>query len=419
MIGAPLESGRGSAALDLLIVLPSTSFGGAEKHTQDLCEAFAAAGMRVSLLSTAECLDHPAWRDAAQGTMSGKIGAKIGAPIEWRDTDTFEANVARQKTCIEQVLRARRADCAIVCAPWPHYALGLQEALAEHGVPHLTVAHLFPRPGTQAWSELPVMLGFGGGAQESHSAWVGVSWPVARRIEHMFQLPPHSATHIANGVDVVPLAPDERRRRQADARARLGLEPDRNIVLVLGRLDAAKGADLLPDLAEGLADLDALVVVAGAGALRAALETSPAAQAGVLRLVGHANNVSDWLFAADALLMPSRLEGHPLVFLEAAARRCPVVATDAALECYGQAKHQLALVAPTDDVAALTAQTRLALTDRNAGAARVDHAFATVRRDDKAAMISAYKSLLRRLIARELLRARNPAAPASEARHGG
>ena len=48
--------------------------------------------------------------------------------------------------------------------------------------------------------------------------------------------------------------------------------------------------------------------------------------------MGHVRDVADWSLAADALLLPSRLEGCPLVFLEAAARRCPVVATAAAVE---------------------------------------------------------------------------------------
>jgi len=409
MIGDPGKIRRGKTALDLLVLLPSTSVGGAEKHTLDLCEAFAAAGMRVTLLTTADCLGHVAVRAAAL--------EKIPGPVEWRDDETFEGNVRRQKHGVEQVLAARGFDCAIVCAPWPHYAFGLQKALAEHGAPHLTVAHLFPRPETPEWSRLPIMLGVGG--QEPSHAWAAVSWPVARRLEHMFNLPAHAVAHIPNGVDVAPLSPDERRRRQAEARARLGLEPEGALALFLGRLEAAKGADLLPELAAELAPANARIVAAGAGSLRETLEASEAARDGRLRLIGHTRNASDWLFAADLLLAPSRLEGHPLVALEAAARRCPVVATDAALECYGQIRHQIAWIAPVNDVAALAAQARAALADPAAAAGRVEAGYAMARRDDKAAMIAAYKSLLRKIVAHDrLTRAAIWNAPASEARHG-
>jgi glycosyltransferase involved in cell wall biosynthesis len=403
MIGDPVDcgAGRGRTVFDLLVVMPSTSFGGAEKHTLDLCDSFAAAGMRVCIVSTTECLQHPALRPSDH--------AKLDRAVDWRDSEAFETNVCRQKEGIKAVLRNQRFDCAVLCAPWPHYAFGLQEALMEQCVPHLIVAHLFPRAGSRERSYLPNMLGLTGGAVDQLSfAWAAVSWPVARRTERMFHLPPNSVAHIPNGVDVFSLSADERRRRQEQASGRLGLAPDRKIVLFLGRLEAAKGADLLPGISEGLADLDAMVICAGAGAFRSSLETAPASERGLLKLLGHVSDVSDWLFAADVLLLPSRLEGHPLVFLEAAAHRCPVVATDAALECYGAAKRQLALIAPTNDTASLIAQVRAALTDDGAVAARVDQAFATVRRHDKAAMISAYKSLLRKIVAQDrTLRASN------------
>jgi glycosyltransferase involved in cell wall biosynthesis len=376
------------AVADLLAVLPSTAFGGAEKHTLDLCDALAGAGVRASILTSSECLRLAQLRASAHG--------KIGEAIEWRDRETFETNVARQKQGVERALRGRRFDCALVCAPWPHYAFGLQQALSEQGLPHLSVAHLFPRPGTPEWRDLPETPG---ARSEPASAWAAVSWPIARRVERMFRLPPHSVPHIANGVDVAPLSADQRARMRRRARARLGLAPDRRIALFLGRLDAGKGANLLPRLTEALADLDALAICAGDGPLRDALAATEAAARGRLRLLGHVANVSEWLFAADLLLLPSRLEGHPLVFLEAAAHRCPVVATDAALECYGAEKHGLALIAPTDDAAALIAQARLALTDAGSVAQRVERAFATARRRDRAAMTGAYKSLLRKIVA--------------------
>jgi glycosyltransferase involved in cell wall biosynthesis len=58
--------------------------------------------------------------------------------------------------------------------------------------------------------------------------------------------------------------------------------------------------------------------------------------------------------------MPSRLEGEPLVFLEAAANRCPVVASPAAVEAFGEAAPRYAAVARGCDAASM-ANAALAL----------------------------------------------------------
>jgi glycosyltransferase involved in cell wall biosynthesis len=82
-----------------------------------------------------------------------------------------------------------------------------------------------------------------------------------------------------------------------------------------------------------------------------------------------------WYLAADALLLPSRLEGAPLVFLEAAAHRLPVVATAAALEALGPDAPRLARIA-AHAAADLAAAVEDALADAAGTAARVEAAAA-------------------------------------------
>ena len=98
-----------------------------------------------------------------------------------------------------------------------------------------------------------------------------------------------------------------------------------------GRLEEQKGHDLLFEalstvLRQGL---DFTLVVAGEGSRRSWLEQ----QALSLRLaprvqfVGQVEDVGSLLAAADAVLLPSRWEGLPLVLLEAMARGRPIVAS--------------------------------------------------------------------------------------------
>jgi glycosyltransferase involved in cell wall biosynthesis len=112
--------------------------------------------------------------------------------------------------------------------------------------------------------------------------------------------------------------------------------------------------------------------------------------------MGRVDDVGDWLLAADALLLPSRLEGCPLVFLEAAARRCPVVATEAALEAFGEAAWDMAALAPDDMAPALADQAVAVLTAPEAGRRlRVDAAHARALAWDEAAMLRRWRAVLR------------------------
>jgi len=101
--------------------------------------------------------------------------------------------------------------------------------------------------------------------------------------------------------------------------------------VVAGRLEEQKGHDLLFESLGSLLKqgLDFTLVVAGEGSRRSWLEQ----QALSLRLaprvqfVGQLEDVGGLLAAADAVLLPSRWEGLPLVLLEAMARGRPIVAS--------------------------------------------------------------------------------------------
>lgn len=138
------------------------------------------------------------------------------------------------------------------------------------------------------------------------------------------------------GVDLELFAPHP---PDPDLRRSLGIEPDRPVLAMIGRLAPRKGQELA---IEALAELHAmrgwapLLVIAGGpetGMEEWAGTLAPfAADLGVgrdVRMLGpiHRDEVADLLAIADVALVPSADEPFGLVALEAAASGTPVVAS--------------------------------------------------------------------------------------------
>ena len=131
---------------------------------------------------------------------------------------------------------------------------------------------------------------------------------------------------IPNGCDSATFHLGDR----ASARHSLGVPPDAELVLYVGRLVAEKG---LRELLEAMHLLAAQrphlqLVMIGGGPMQDELRTLTAGNDGV-RLMGALSPeaVAQWMVAADLITLPSYSEGHPNVLVEALACGRPVVAT--------------------------------------------------------------------------------------------
>jgi glycosyltransferase involved in cell wall biosynthesis len=138
---------------------------------------------------------------------------------------------------------------------------------------------------------------------------------------------PDAVAVVYSGIEVERFAP----RSSRAARHKLGLPPDRPLVLVPARLHPMKGhIDLLAAMPTLLAHVpDALAMCAGDGPLRRILP-AVAAAAGLsdhVRFIGQRSDMPDLMAAADVVALPSHVEGLPSVVLEAFAADRPVVAT--------------------------------------------------------------------------------------------
>ncbi|WP_405011032.1 glycosyltransferase family 4 protein [Kitasatospora sp. NBC_01539] len=140
-------------------------------------------------------------------------------------------------------------------------------------------------------------------------------------------------------------------------------EPERPVVLAIGRLVPQKAFALLLDATPPLADLDPLVVIAGDGPDAQGLRERVAAEELPVRLLGHRTDVPDLFAAADVVVVSSRWEARSLVVQEAMRAGVPVVSTavGGVPELVGDA----AVLVPYGDAAVLAGAVRAVLGDRD------------------------------------------------------
>lgn len=134
-----------------------------------------------------------------------------------------------------------------------------------------------------------------------------------------------------NGVDGKVFAIRDR----AEARAALGLSPDRPLILYVGHIVKEKGSDVIIEAMAKLRGYDpksrAELIMVGDGNLSESLRAK-VQQMGIgshVRFMGAKlpTEIPQWMNACDVLCLPSRREGCPNVVLEALASGRPVVAS--------------------------------------------------------------------------------------------
>jgi glycosyltransferase involved in cell wall biosynthesis len=160
---------------------------------------------------------------------------------------------------------------------------------------------------------------------------------------------------IPNGVDVTRFGKTgESDRREARQRLGLGGQP---LVVCVGRLSRAKGQDVLVDSWPAVRREvpEAELALVGDGEDMEQLRRRSDAS---IRLVGHRDDVTDWLAACDVVAVPSRWEGMSLGMLEGMARGRSMVVTD--VPGAREAVDEAGGIVPPEDPEALAA----AITER-------------------------------------------------------
>ena len=238
------------------------------------------------------------------------------------------------------LLSARRHGCRAV---YVHYsyssavvaalitrALGGRVSYWHCGQP----TQFYRRPGDWSWAglvktvadEIPLRLVL----RLGHRLVTGTP-RMAEYYVREFGVHRHKIAVVPNEIDLRRFAPPA---DKTAAKARLGIDPDRPVVLFIHRVSPRKGAHHLVEIAELVRGTvpDVLFVVVGDGPYLPTLVDEVAARglADTFRLVGPVPNraIASYYGVADVFLMPSDEEGFPRVLLEAQAMGVPFVAAD-------------------------------------------------------------------------------------------
>ncbi|WP_406434184.1 glycosyltransferase family 4 protein [Streptomyces sp. NBC_00631] len=125
-----------------------------------------------------------------------------------------------------------------------------------------------------------------------------------------------------------PADEDEAERLRPKVRAELGAM-GRPLLIAVGSLDRHRGYDVLLDAARAWCRLDPvpLLVIAGEGPLRSALQRRIEDEELPVRLIGRRDDVAELLAAADLALLPSSWEPRSVLAQEALQAGVPLVAT--------------------------------------------------------------------------------------------
>ncbi len=145
------------------------------------------------------------------------------------------------------------------------------------------------------------------------------------------KIPPARIVVIPNGIELKRY--DRSHAPKGTWRARCGIPDGTTLVGALGRFTWQKGfSDLLRAFATLPPADDVWLAIGGDGPLREDLDTlarTPNIEDRCL-LPGFIDDVPEFLADLDVFVLSSRLEGHPMVLLEAMAMGLPVIATDIA-----------------------------------------------------------------------------------------
>lgn len=154
-----------------------------------------------------------------------------------------------------------------------------------------------------------------------------------RTLIERHKIPQAKIIKIHNGIEIEEYNPDleELRNKKLEIRKELGLKTDAPVIGAIGRLVWQKGFEYLiravPEVLRKNSDARFLIV--GDGPLKNSLvaESERLNVADRIVFAGFRSDVKEILASIDVLVMPSLLEGLPMVLLEAMAMAKPIVAT--------------------------------------------------------------------------------------------
>lgn len=352
----------GARALDIVHVVENLERGGLERMAIDLVLAQRAAGHAVRMV----CLFQP-------GALAGELtdaGVEVVACGKRGGLDLAALRRLR-------VQLARRPDGDRTEGDRTGRILHTHNANAHY---HAVLAAIgLPRMRT-----INTRHGMGVARPRSRLEWLyrrsmrrtdvvaAVCEAARRRFASQGVAPREALIAVPNGIRIERFEAANAAARVA-LRAQLGVADGTPVIGTVGRLNPVKDqAGLLRAFADvHAARPDAVLVLVGDGALRAALEAR-ALELGLgasVRFLGDRSDVRALLPGFDLFVLSSLSEGYSMALLEAAASALPIVATDVGGNREIVADGLNGLVVPPSDADALAAALLALVADPSRAAA--------------------------------------------------
>ena len=293
--------------------------GGVEQFSASMARILVAQGHQVAII-TSQLEALPAhereqsgvevFRLPARGLLSGRLpvprrGAVFAQGLDAIATWAPERMVVNTRfygLSIEGLKLAERLD--------------IPALVLDHGSAHLTMGNPLADWVVEAYEHKVTRI-----CQSFNPRFAGISQSSCRWLEH-FGI--KTATVIPNAIDAFALDA-EASACQRDFRQELSLDPERPLVISVGRLVKEKGALELLEVATQAPDLE--FALAGDGPLKEQLAKSKPKNVHLLGILDH-GDLSGLYSQSDAFCLPSRSEGFCTAFLEAGAFGLPMVVTD-------------------------------------------------------------------------------------------
>jgi glycosyltransferase involved in cell wall biosynthesis len=298
--------------------------GGTEIQAQRLARALADGGLSVEILTG---------RERGLAAREKRFGVAIQR-LWIPDAGVPLLNALVLSVGIYSAIGRRRSESDVI-----HVHQALYPAFAA-----VTAAMRYNKPSVVKISgsgdrlDLNQLAGQAGGLGEfaarflcKHTdAFVALNSSVAQSLNGDWHVPEYRICRIPNGVEV-PRDPNDKATR-GSYRRRLDLPPVGPLIMCVGSLRAVKNHKLAIRATERLVRLGsgARLVLVGDGPLRPELErlVSDNHLNQHVEFVGRVKNVRDYLYAADAFVLPSSSEGLSNALLEAMAVGLPCVVSN-------------------------------------------------------------------------------------------
>jgi glycosyltransferase involved in cell wall biosynthesis len=290
----PIRAGVGEHALSLLVALREHGF-----------VPYIAAPAPL-LESASKELDQFEIRNLAMD---------MSSPLDWREIWRLSSYLRRERIDIVHCHMSIASFCAAPVARLSSVPIVIE------------TAH-----GREVWREGKPIKGtywFDKQVGRLVDKFIAVSDAVAWHLRGNKRIPRSKIITIRNGRDLSEFQPPTQ-MQVAQARAALHLK-DEPVVLMVARFSPEKGHLLLIDAARLLKPRwpSLVVLLVGDGPLESEVKArcEQYGLTGNVRFMGYRTGVQDLLAAADVVALPSKVEGLPLVAIEALAAARAVVAT--------------------------------------------------------------------------------------------